>query len=69
MKKIKLNIEGMHCHSCEMLIKDSLKELDGLKKSKINHKKGTAITIFDDSKLKEEDIVKAIEKEGYKVKQ
>lgn len=57
----------MHCPSCETLISDSLKELDGIKNSKVNHKKGIVKVKFDDSKIKEEDIVKVIEKEGYKV--
>ncbi len=68
MKKMKFNVDGMRCTSCEMLINDSLKEI-GVKKSKVNHKKGLVIAVFDDSKLKEDEIVKLIEKEGYKVKQ
>ena len=65
MKKIKLQVKGMHCKSCEAIISDSLSEMDGVKSSKANHQKGTVEIEFDESKVKEEDFVKAIKKEGY----
>lgn len=67
MKKIKLNIAGMHCPSCEMLITDSLEDLDGIEIIQISHKKGYAIISYDESKTNEDKIKKIIEKEGYKV--
>ena len=68
MVKLKLNIGGMHCPSCEMLISDELKELDGVKNAKLDHKSGTAEVEFDNSKVKKEDIIEVIKKEGYKVR-
>lgn len=67
MKKIKLNVEGMHCKGCETLISNSLNKLDGITKTKVNHKKGIVKVVFDDSNIGEEEIIKSIEKEGYKV--
>jgi len=64
MEKIKLNIDGMHCKSCEMLIGDALQELGA--KAKVTQ--GSAEVEFDGSKLKKEDIVEAIKKEGFKVR-
>jgi len=66
MNKTILNIEGMHCPSCEMLIEDSLMELDGIEKAEISHKKGTAKIHFDESIIGEERIKIAINREGYK---
>lgn len=66
MEKIKLKIKGMHCPSCEMLIKDALEEI-GVKNSKIDSKTGEAEIEFDDKKLTLEKIKKTIEKEGYKI--
>ena len=63
--KINLKIKGMHCKSCKMLIEDALDDLDV--KSEVDSEKGTAAIEFDESKITEEKIKKAIEKEGYKV--
>ena len=68
MEKLKLNVEGMHCPSCEILISDELKELDGIKSAKVNHVQGTAEVEFDDSKINKEKIIETIKKEGYKVR-
>lgn len=68
METIKLNIEGMHCPSCETLIIDELKELNGVKKAKIDHKSGIADIEFDSSKTTKEQIIETIKKEGYKVR-
>ena len=48
-----------------MLIEDALDDLDV--KSEVDSEKGTAAIEFDESKITEEKIKKAIEKEGYKV--
>jgi copper chaperone CopZ len=67
MTKIKLNIEGMTCHACEMLINDTLSDL-GVKSSKVNVEAKTAEIDYDDSKINKEDIIEEIKKEGFKVK-
>jgi len=68
MKKITINIEGMHCPSCEMLIKDSLEEFDGVKMVSVSHKTGKATVEFDEKIIDEAKIKKIIKNEGYKVK-
>ena len=67
MTNIKLKTTGMHCPSCEMLVKDSLEELKGVKKAEVSHKSGIVEVDFDE-KTKQEEIIKVIEEEGYKVK-
>ena len=65
MKKSTIKINGMHCKSCEMLIKDELMEL-GVKDCEIDHKSGKAKLIFDDS-ISLDSIKSIIKKTGYGV--
>jgi copper chaperone CopZ len=66
--KIMLNIEGMHCKSCETLIGDELKELKGIKNFNISAKKGIATVEFDEKIVDKMKIIEIIKKEGFKVK-
>jgi P-type Cu+ transporter len=67
MKKIKLQIEGMHCVSCAMNIDFDLEDLDGVKSSKTSYAKQNTEIEFDEKKVSEEDLSKQIKKTGYKV--
>lgn len=64
MKKM-LNVKGMHCKSCEMLLKDVIEE-KGLKVLKADHVKGVIEVEASDPKLFGE-AAKAIKAEGYEV--
>lgn len=66
MKRLELKVKGMHCSSCEMLLKDSLEDA-GAKALEISHKKGMAVVEYDEGKLDEPAIKSIIRKEGYKV--
>ncbi len=61
----KIKVTGMHCSSCEFLIKDSLSDI-GVK-AKADFKKGDVIVEFDPKKTKIEKIYGAIEENGYKI--
>jgi len=63
MKK-EFKINGMGCEHCLVAINKNLSKLD-LKK--VDVKIGSAIIEFDESKINEKDIVKAIVEAGYKV--
>lgn len=65
MKNITIKIKGMHCQSCEMLVKDALEEQEGVKSSEISNENGTAKITFDDSKVSEAQLKSIIKKEGY----
>lgn len=65
-KKIQLNIEGMHCDSCVVGIQMVIQNIEGVLKSFVDYRKKLAEVEFDDSKLKEKDIIKAIEELNYK---
>jgi len=65
MKTI-LNIKGMHCESCKLLIEDVCKDVKGVTSCAVDFKKGTAVVEHDDVDIKL--IKKEIEKLGkYKV--
>jgi len=68
MKKITLNVKGMHCSSCEVLLKDSLEESEGISNVEVSHKNGIVTLDYDESWTNREDIKKIISSEGYKVK-
>ena len=64
---LQLKVGGMHCKSCELLIKDSLEELPDVK-AQVNHKKGVVNIEFNEAEVKKQQLIELIEKEGYKVK-
>lgn len=61
------DVKGMHCKSCEMLIKDSLGEAEGVRKAEASHAKGFVKVDFDETKISEDKIRSMIKKEGYEV--
>jgi len=65
MKEIKLNITGMHCNSCAILIVDSLTEQKGVKDAVVNLKKNSAIVKLDEKLIDEKQLISIIKKEGY----
>ena len=64
--KKKLKIEGMHCASCAMNIDFDLEDLDGVKSSNTNYAKSETEVEFDEDKINIAQIIKSIEKTGYK---
>lgn len=64
--KQKLKISGMHCTACSMNIDFDLEDLDGIKLSKTNYAKQESEVEFDEDEVKIENIIKTIEKTGYK---
>jgi copper chaperone CopZ len=64
--KKKLKIEGMHCSSCAMNIDMDLEDLDGVKESITNYAKQVSEVEYDEEEVKVEDLIKSIEKTGYK---
>lgn len=65
-KTVRLNIEGMHCDSCAIGIQMVLEHTEGVLKSFVDYEKKLAEVEFDESKVKIEDIIKAIEGLKYK---
>ncbi|MEM4637676.1 MAG: heavy metal translocating P-type ATPase [Candidatus Woesearchaeota archaeon] len=65
MKKIDLEIKGMHCASCAVLINKSLSKADGVKEANVNYATAKAQIVYDESKLKENDLIKIVKSKGY----
>ena len=67
MKNIKIKTKGMHCTSCEMLLKDALEELEGVNSATASYKTGIISVDFDDKKINEKEIIEIIKLENYEV--
>jgi len=65
MKKINISIGGMHCQSCVTLIEKSLNKLESVK-AVVNLTTERATVDFDESKIKENEIIQLVERSGYK---
>lgn len=65
MKKIALKVKGMHCTSCEMLIKDMLEEMPGISKTEASEKKKEVALSYDEKIISLQQIKTIITKAGY----
>lgn len=64
-KQVNFIVKGMHCGSCEMLIKDELGEFKGLSNPTIDFKSGKGSVNLDTALSSEEDILSAVKAAGY----
>jgi len=66
MKKVIMEIQGMHCASCASNVEKSLSKTQGVKNARVNMiaKKGYAD--IEDS-VSEEDLRKAVRRAGYNI--
>lgn len=61
MNEIELKVKGMSCAHCEMRVKKALETVDGVKKVKVDHKKGRAWVTFEKgSELDSKKLVDAV---------
>lgn len=60
-------IRGMHCRSCELLLEDSLGEIQGIKKVKVDFRKGRATIEHGADIPSENEIANAVKQAGYEV--
>jgi periplasmic mercuric ion binding protein len=60
-----LHIEGMHCDSCAVDIKETLEETAGVFKADVTFKRKTAIVDFDDNVVQQTTLLKKIQDLGY----
>ncbi|MDI6801796.1 MAG: cation transporter [Thermodesulfovibrionales bacterium] len=65
MAEITLKIEGMSCQHCVMRVKKAIDAVAGITRSDVAV--SSATIQFDESKVRKEDIIAAIEKAGYKI--
>ena len=67
MKRIEMDVKGMHCPSCKLLIQDCLEELEGVKNIVVSEKEGKVSLEYDTTKLDEKKIQKTITDQGYTI--
>ena len=65
MAMFKLNVKGMHCTSCETILKEDIGTIAGVSKVTADHKKG--IVCFEGQKEALAQAKAAIENDGYSV--
>lgn len=65
MKNINLQITGMHCASCVLIINKTLAKTPGIKEANVNFSTSKAIISFDESMISEDKIVEIIKGAGY----
>jgi len=58
-------IGGMHCVACELSIVETIKNINGVKSVKVNHRSGIAQVDYDGDRLPFKDIAAKIEELGY----
>ncbi|MEI6426735.1 MAG: sulfite exporter TauE/SafE family protein [Candidatus Absconditabacteria bacterium] len=66
MKKTQINVKGMHCNSCKLLLEKSLAPLQNVESVHANFSKGT-VTIDHQKPLNTDEINQIIEDCGYQV--
>lgn len=68
MKKVILQVEGMHCSGCENRIENVLKNLEGIQEIHASHEQGTVeVTIEKEEQL--EQVKEKITDLGFTVKE
>jgi len=67
MAYAKIKTRGMHCKSCEQLLKQSLGEIQGVNKVSASYESGEVFVGFDKDKITEEDLMELIKMQGYEL--
>jgi sulfite exporter TauE/SafE/copper chaperone CopZ len=65
MKKLCIDVAGMHCRSCEILLEKSLAELPGVKKVSADQRKGTVEIDYDQKQPAAAAIEAVVRDNGY----
>lgn len=66
MKSKTYKIEGMTCAACSRAVERAFRKVEGAEEVSVNLATEKMNINYDEEKLKEEDIIKAVEKAGYK---
>ncbi len=61
-------VKGMHCKSCEMLLKESIMDCRGVLEVNASSANEKIKVIYDEQRITEKEIKDIIKKEGYVVK-
>ncbi|RME01458.1 MAG: copper chaperone [Calditrichaeota bacterium] len=67
-KVVSLDVSGMTCTGCEASVKMALRKIDGVKDVKASYKEGAATVTINPEKVKEEQLIQALDNIGYPAK-
>ena len=67
-EKVTLKISGMTCSGCAKHIHKALTELKGIVDNEVRYPGDIAVVTYQPGEIKVEEIIRAIEKSGYKAK-
>lgn len=65
MKKVKFDIQGMTCSSCQAHVEKAVKKLNGVKNVEVNLLSNNMKVEYDENTLDNEDIIKSVIDAGY----
>lgn len=68
MKKEKFSISGMNCSACSATVQKAVSKIDGVKSVNVNLLTNSMDAEYDETKLKNKDIISAVKKAGYGAK-
>ncbi len=68
VKTLRLNMKGMTCPACNYTIQNAALELNGVLEAKADYKTGIATIRYDETKASPVEVIQAIEKTNYIVK-
>lgn len=60
-----IRIQGMHCHKCEMAIKQSLKRLPGIHEVEVDFPTSQASVLYDPKQVVVAEMMAAVTQAGY----
>ena len=63
---VKLSVRGMHCAGCVNAVKAALEGVAGVSKAEVSLEKNEATVTYAKEKVTTEDLIKAVEKAGFK---
>ncbi|MBI4140024.1 sulfite exporter TauE/SafE family protein [Candidatus Woesearchaeota archaeon] len=67
MKKVSIDIEGMHCRSCEVLLEQNFKKIKGVKEARVDHSRGKAVLTCEGD-ITIEKLKDAVQNTNYTIK-
>lgn len=64
---MEIQVSGMRCSGCEILVSEALEELDGVSKAKASYLNGVIEVEYDSSMVDSEALKKVIGEQGFTV--
>ena len=65
MKNIEFDVTGMSCASCSAHVEKAVNSLKGVENTSVNLLQNSMTVVFDETKISESDIIRAVKDAGY----